>query len=105
MKKCLAYCIILILSSCTREPEKQETCYSYINQTEYNVTLELYSYNSGQAVTNIGFYKVNAKGLSVKKCRNAVEIPGPVTVFQADSIVVKFNDEKRLNYFFDFREV
>ncbi|PQJ20401.1 hypothetical protein [Nonlabens tegetincola] len=96
MKKLLL--IALLFLSCVRHEDERDTCYSFINGTDRNVNLELYSFNSGQFVSLIDSFSINGMGLIDQKCDNSLRILSPVNVYRFDSVIVKFDNLKKLTY-------
>lgn len=98
MKKLLILLSLVLIISCDPDQEDKTTCYSYLNGTNRDVKLEFYDYNSGQFVTEIGIYDKNGIGLLTNFCKSSRRALGPVSVIRMDSIVVKFDNNKRLVY-------
>ena len=99
MKK-LSILILLIIASCDPDQEDRTTCYSYINNSNQDIVLEMYDYNSGQFITEIGTFSLQENGLIVERCKTERDVPGPTNLYRFDSIVVKFNNIKKLTYLF-----
>lgn len=93
---------ILITVSCDPDEEDRITCYSYINGTDKEVTLEFYNYNGGRLITEIGTYSSDALELITSQCKSKRDVPGPVNFFRFDSIVVKFDNNRKLTYLWRF---
>jgi hypothetical protein len=104
MKNLIMLFALIIISSCVREPDLRTTCYAFENQTDENLVLEFWSYNSGQAVTVRDIFTQNGKGVFAKKCETDNRLAGPVQVYRGDSIVMKFNDNRKLTYLFNFSD-
>ena len=96
MKAITTVIFAILISSCVREDEKT-TCYSYINGTDKNIQLEFYSFNNPNDDL-IGSFEKNGEGLIVEKCATDMGSSAPFEVFKYDSVIVKFNDMRRLSY-------
>ena len=90
-----------IIFSCVREDELRTTCYSFENKTDENLVLEFWSYNIGQAVTLKDIFTQNGKGVFAKKCDRDNRLLAPITIYVGDSIVLKFNNNRKLTYLFN----
>jgi hypothetical protein len=102
MKIIISLIALFMFSGCVNE-DLITTCYAFENQTNENLVLEFWSYNSGQAVTVRDIFNQNGKGVFAKKCiANDTRLAGPVQIYQGDSIVLKFNNNKKLTYLLNF---
>ncbi len=92
--------------SCTREPDENfNTCYKFVNETDRLIQLEFYDYqNCGDFVFNVGDFSNRGVGLLSEKCKKDNFIPGPTSIHGFDSIIVKFDNSKRLIYLWNCSE-
>lgn len=102
MRNLIILFVLFIFCSCVKENDLRTTCYSFENMTNKNIVLEFYSYNSGQAVTVRDIFTQNGKGVFAKKCLTDNRFAGPVETYEGDSIVIKFNNNKKLIYLLNF---
>ncbi|AGC76560.1 hypothetical protein LX97_01220 [Nonlabens dokdonensis] len=98
MKYIIQILVIFFVSFCTRTEDEKATCYSFLNGTNKEVQLELYNYNGNRITIEIGTYLSSGPGLLVNKCKESLDVPGPVSVYRFDSIVVKFDNTKKLTF-------
>lgn len=101
MKK-LSILILLILASCDPDQEDRTTCYSYINNSNQEIVMEMYDYNSGHFLTEIGIFVKSENSVIIERCKTERDVPGPTNLYKFDSIVVKFNNSKKTTYLFRF---
>ncbi|WP_167342644.1 hypothetical protein [Nonlabens sp. SY33080] len=98
MIRIIFFIIVLFLFSCDPGDEDRQSCYSFINGIDRDVVLEFYSYNSGQNISTIGTYSLNGMGLLNNFCKSSRRALGPVSVIRMDSIIVKFDNTKKITY-------
>ncbi|ARN76994.1 hypothetical protein BST97_02700 [Nonlabens spongiae] len=98
MKKTL---IIIALSSfftnCVRESEPKKFCYLFINDTDRSVVMEQYRINSAGAFLENTYVK-NGVGVLAESCKTDVRIPTVTEAYRVDSIVVMFDNLRKLSY-------
>jgi hypothetical protein len=97
MKKLISLFFLVIICSCVREDETT-TCYSYLNGTSHNIKLEFYSFTNSANGNLTNSFEKNGEGLIIKKCAADMGISFPYEVYKYDSVIVKFNDVRKLTY-------
>lgn len=96
--------IIFIAESCDPNDDNKNSCFAFLNGTDNDITLELYSYNAGRSITEIGNYGISGVGLLTNFCKSSRRALGPVSVIRMDSIVVKFDNNRKLTFLSDFAQ-
>ena len=102
MSKLICFILLAATFSCVKEAELRTTYYSFENQTDKDLVVEFWNYNSGQFVSLQDRFTQNGKGVFANKCVSDNSIPGPKEIYAGDSIIIKFNNEKKLTYLWNF---
>ena len=93
--------IVIIISSffinCIRESEEQTHCFLFINDSERSILMEQYRINSAGAFLENTFEK-SGSGVLSESCRTHFRMPTVTEVYRVDSIIVKFDDSRRLTF-------
>lgn len=92
----LGILILTFIHSCVREDEKT-SCIKYINDTNYSIVIEIYDGSRTSTVERRVKESIDTQstGLFYSECvSRRVPFPPPL-FFDTDSIVVKFNNNRR----------
>jgi len=92
MKNVNILLLFLIFSSCTRETVRN-TCFKFSNNTNYNISVEIYS--SLNSSLDPVIIASNNSGVFYSECKNRFTRIPVTEFFQSDSIVVKFDNQRR----------
>lgn len=102
MRYLLVILLVFFVACDPDEEQQRTTCYSYINNSNQEIVMEMYDYNSGQFLTEIGTFVKSENGVIVERCKTERDVLGPTNLYKFDSIVVKFNNSKKITYLFRF---
>lgn len=89
--------LIFVTTGCVREINS-DTCYILINETDFDIVVEIYNRdNNGDGNRSLREeLSTNAQGIFYSKCSSGRGLQEAEFFFKSDSIVVKFDDQRRL---------
>lgn len=89
--------ICILTLACQRESDEIKVCYSFINDTSRNMKMETYRYNSAGAFLQQE-YEIDGAGTLAVLCDTDFRMPSIINLYEADSLVVKFDNNKMKSY-------